>query len=64
MMRVVWLMVFFVAAPRLRGSRIERLKENIDIFDFELTAHEMTDVRALRTRSGRIVDWSYSPEWD
>jgi 2,5-diketo-D-gluconate reductase B len=47
-----------------RTSRVERLKENIDIFDFELTAHEMTDVRALRTRSGRIVDWSYSPEWD
>jgi len=47
-----------------RTSRVERLKENIDIFDFELSAHEMTDVRALRSRSGRIVDWSYSPEWD
>lgn len=47
-----------------RTSRAERLKENIDIFDFGLTAAEMTQIAALAGRGGRIVDWSYSPDWD
>lgn len=47
-----------------RTSRIERLSENIDIFDFELTDAEMTQIRALAHADGRIVDWSWSPQWD
>ena len=47
-----------------RTSRPERLKENIDIFDFELTAGDMKEIDALAARRGRIVDWGYSPEWD
>jgi len=47
-----------------RTSKAERLKENIDIFDFELTAAEMKEIGALGARRGRIVDWSYSPDWD
>ncbi len=47
-----------------RTSRPERLKENIDIFDFELTAGDMKEIDALAGRRGRIVDWGYSPDWD
>jgi diketogulonate reductase-like aldo/keto reductase len=47
-----------------RTSKPERLKENIDVFDFELSAAEMKEIGALAHRRGRIVDWSYSPEWD
>jgi diketogulonate reductase-like aldo/keto reductase len=47
-----------------RTSKAERLKENINIFDFELTAAEMKQVSGLAQRGGRIVDWSWSPKWD
>lgn len=46
-----------------RTSKVERLKENIALFDFELTAAEMTEIAGL-ARGGRIVDWAYSPKWD
>ena len=47
-----------------RTSKVERLKENIDIFDFTLSAPEMQSIAALGGKGGRIVDWTYSPAWD
>ena len=49
-----------------RTSRIERLSENLGIFDFELSAAEMADISRLASRDGRIVDYAYSgaPKWD
>ena len=47
-----------------RTSRIERLGENISIFDFALSESEMADIRGLARRGGRIVDWTWSPNWD
>jgi 2,5-diketo-D-gluconate reductase B len=49
-----------------RTSKIERLEENISIFDFALTDTEMTEIGNLARRDGRIVDWSFSgsPKWD
>ncbi len=47
-----------------RTSRIERLSENMDIFDFELSETEMAEVRALATPGGRLVDVAWSPRWD
>jgi 2,5-diketo-D-gluconate reductase B len=49
-----------------RTSRVERLAENLAIFDFELSRTEMHELAALASRSGRIVDYSYSgsPDWD
>lgn len=41
-----------------------RLAENIDIFDFELSADEMDAIDALRKRHERICDFAFSPEWD
>ena len=49
-----------------RTSRTGRLAENFAIFDFELSAAEMKEIAALASRSGRLVDFSYSesPRWD
>ncbi len=47
-----------------RTSKSERLKENLDIFDFTLTDDQMKQIAGLGRRGGRIVDWSWSPKWD
>jgi diketogulonate reductase-like aldo/keto reductase len=49
-----------------RTSRPQRLSENFAIFDFELTATEMSEIAGLAHRGGRIVDYAYSgsPDWD
>jgi diketogulonate reductase-like aldo/keto reductase len=46
-----------------RTSKVERLKENIAVFDFELSPAEMSEIASL-ARGGRIVNWAYSPKWD
>ena len=49
-----------------RTSKIERLEENISIFDFSLSEGEMAEIANLARRDGRIIDWSFSgsPKWD
>jgi len=49
-----------------RTSRIERLTENLAIFDFELSDAEMAEIAAIAGRDGRIVNYSFSgsPKWD
>jgi 2,5-diketo-D-gluconate reductase B len=47
-----------------RTSKIERLEENFALFDFELTDADMQEIRSLAHRHSRIVDWTWSPEWD
>jgi 2,5-diketo-D-gluconate reductase B len=47
-----------------RTSKLERLSENLAIFDFTLDPGEMDAVRNLANPRGRIVDWSGSPNWD
>jgi diketogulonate reductase-like aldo/keto reductase len=51
-----------VAIPRT--SRMERLAENIGIFDFALSDIEMAAISALSVRNGRICSYGFSPEWD
>jgi len=51
-----------VAIPRT--SKPERLSENADIFDFELTADEMAAISGLAGKGNRICDFDFSPEWD
>lgn len=36
-----------------KSTRAERMKSNMDVFDFELTAEEMDAMRALDTGAGR-----------
>jgi diketogulonate reductase-like aldo/keto reductase len=49
-----------------RTSRVERLAENLAIFDFELSETEIAEIAGLASRDGRIVDYAYSgsPKWD
>jgi diketogulonate reductase-like aldo/keto reductase len=47
-----------------RTSRVERLAENIAIFDFALTDEEMREIADLARPGGRLVDWAWSPRWD
>jgi 2,5-diketo-D-gluconate reductase B len=49
-----------------RTSRVERLKENLAIFDFALSKAEMAEIARLAHSDGRIVDYAYSgsPKWD
>src|SRR5262245_32839893 len=49
-----------------RTSRVERLSENLAIFDFALTDAEMAEIAGLAHRHGRVVNYSYSgsPKWD
>ena len=49
-----------------RTSRVERLSENLAIFDFTLSPEEMSEIASLARPGGRIVDYAYSgsPKWD
>jgi diketogulonate reductase-like aldo/keto reductase len=49
-----------------RTSRIERLSENMAVFDFLLSDAEMAEIASLASRHGRVVDYAYSgsPKWD
>jgi diketogulonate reductase-like aldo/keto reductase len=47
-----------------RTSKIERLEENFNTLDFELSDAEMKEIAGLARKGGRIVDWSWSPKWD
>jgi 2,5-diketo-D-gluconate reductase B len=47
-----------------RTSSTERLEENFMLFDFELSDAEMREIAGLARGGGRIVDWTWSPNWD
>ncbi len=47
-----------------RTSKPERLAENLDILDIDLSDAEMKEIAGLARNGGRIVDWSWSPKWD
>ena len=47
-----------------RTSRIERLSENIDIFDFTLSDEEMAEISGMGSAKGRLTDYGFAPKWD
>ena len=47
-----------------RTSRIERLSENIDIFDFVLSDDEMHQISQMGSAKGRLTDFGFAPKWD
>jgi 2,5-diketo-D-gluconate reductase B len=51
-----------VAIPRT--SKIERLSENIEIFDFELSDDEMRQIFRMASARGRLTDFGFAPKWD
>jgi 2,5-diketo-D-gluconate reductase B len=52
------------AAAIPRTSRLERLSENIAVFDFELSADEMAEISAMGSGGGRLVNFGFAPKWD
>jgi len=58
-----WLVQQKVAAIP-RTSRLERMSENIDIFDFALSAQEMQQISAMGSAKGRLTDFGFAPKWD
>jgi len=47
-----------------RTSKIERLSENIDIFDFALSDEEMGQIFGMASAKGRLTDFGFAPKWD
>ena len=47
-----------------RTSRLERLSENIAVFDFELSAAEMAEISAMGSGDGRLTSFGFAPKWD
>jgi len=47
-----------------RTSKVERLTENMTVFDFELSAADMAEVDALAKPAGRVVSVGWAPKWD
>lgn len=47
-----------------RTSKVERLKENMAIFDFTLSDQEMAEIGGLAHRGGRVVSVGFAPAWD
>jgi 2,5-diketo-D-gluconate reductase B len=58
-----WLVQQNVAAIP-RTSKIERLSENIAIFDFTLSDGEMRQIFAMASPKGRLTDYGFAPKWD
>src|SRR6202795_2934969 len=58
-----WLVQQNVAAIP-RTSKIERLSENIDIFDFTLSDDEMRQISEMGSTKGRLTDFGFAPKWD
>ena len=58
-----WLVQQNVAAIP-RTSKIERLSENIDVFDFKLSDEEMRQISAMGSAEGRLTDFGFAPKWD
>jgi 2,5-diketo-D-gluconate reductase B len=58
-----WLVQQNVAAIP-RTSRIERLSENINIFDFALSDDEMRLISGMGSAKGRLTDFGFAPKWD
>ena len=47
-----------------RTSKIERLSENIDIFDFALSEQEMAQISQMGSAKVRLTDFGFAPKWD
>ena len=51
-----------VAIPRT--SKVERLSENLDVFDFVLSEGDMARLFAMGSPEGRITNFGFAPQWD
>jgi diketogulonate reductase-like aldo/keto reductase len=47
-----------------RTSKVERLAENMSIFDFSLSEAEMAEMASLTQPRGRTINPAWAPRWD
>jgi len=47
-----------------RTSRVERLSENMNIFDFALSDDEMAEIFQMGSPDGRLTNFAFAPKWD
>jgi diketogulonate reductase-like aldo/keto reductase len=47
-----------------RSSNLQRVAENFNVFDFQLSPAEMAAIAALKRAGGRVANPSMSPAWD
>jgi diketogulonate reductase-like aldo/keto reductase len=47
-----------------RTSNRARLKENLEVFDFQLSPAEIAEIERLRRPDGRVVNPAHAPKWD
>jgi 2,5-diketo-D-gluconate reductase B len=59
-----WLVQQETVAPIPRSSNPARIAENLDVFDFRLTADEMERIAALKRPDGRVANPAFAPQWD
>jgi 2,5-diketo-D-gluconate reductase B len=59
-----WLVQQEIVAAIPRSSNPARIAENLDVFDFRLTADEMDRVSALKRPHGRVANPAFAPQWD
>ncbi len=58
-----WLIQQDGVAAIPRSSKIENIRANLDVFDFELLPDEMARIAGLDAQR-RLCDFDWSPEWD
>lgn len=51
-----------IAVPR--SANPDHVTSNLDIFDFELTEEQMSEISRLHSEEGRMINPSFAPEWD
>lgn len=59
-----WLVQQDLVAAIPKSASPERIKENLDIFDFELTQDEMKAISSLAKETGRLISPDWAPNWD
>jgi diketogulonate reductase-like aldo/keto reductase len=50
--------------PIPRTAKVERLKENLAVFDFTLSEAEMAEIGRLKRPDSRVVNPAHAPKWD
>ncbi|HTS39249.1 MAG TPA: aldo/keto reductase [Xanthobacteraceae bacterium] len=50
--------------PIPRTSNLQHLKENMDVFDWTLSAAEMAELKKLNATNLRVVNPPHAPKWD
>ena len=50
--------------PIPRSTKRGHLKENIEVFDFKLSAAEMAELKKLNATNMRVVNPPHAPVWD